>query len=306
MAPSTSPVYPKSIPLITRIRYFFKLHFIKIAVSIILRIVQFPGIRDKSLVPTLIKIDKARPSYNLRVFIPDSYKKGDLLPLYIDIHGGGFAVAAPSGDDKFSATFAKKNNVIVVAIDYPKAPGNPFPAAVNSLLDSVRGVLEDDTLPFDKTKVVLGGFSAGANLALAICQDAALQGKIAGIVAFYPPCDFLLSTPEKLATRPENAPPDDLEHSSKMFDWGYFERGQDLRDPRISVTYAPREKLPAKICIFGCEFDMLCREAEVMARKLAGRNGDDEPCWEENGVRWEKVLGEKHGLYYLDMFIKLC
>lgn len=273
----------------------------KLVVSTILRVVQLPGIRNKDTAPTLIKTDRARPSYSIRVFIPKSYKtENPLLPLYIDVHGGGFAVAAPSGDDIFCAPFAEKNNIIVVSVDYPKAPGSPFPAAVHSLIDSVKGVLEDETIPFDRTKVAVGGFSAGANLSLAICQDEALQGKIGGIVAFYPPCDFLPSISEKLATRPGNAPPDPLEHFATMFDWGYFPKDQDLRDPQLSVTYAPREKLPAKICIVGCEYDLLCDEAHSMAQKWGAigtgeRKGND-LVWEQNGIRWEKVLGEVHGM----------
>jgi acetyl esterase/lipase len=306
----SSPVYPKAFPLLTRIRYFVKIHFMKLAVSTILRIIQLPGIRDKDLVPTLIKTDQARPSYSVRVFIPKSYKAGDpLLPLYIDVHGGGFTIAAPSGDDKFCAPFAEKNNVLVVAIDYPKAPGYPFPAAVNSLIESVKGVLEDETLPFDKTKVAIGGFSAGANLSLAICQDKALQGKIGGIVAFYPPCDFLPTMSEKVASRPKNAPPDDASPLLVMFDWGYFPKDQDLRDPRISVTYAPREKLPAKICIVGCEYDLLCNEGEIMAQKWgaigAGERKGNDLVWEQNGIRWEKVLGENHGTHHLGACIRI-
>jgi hypothetical protein len=68
----------------------------------------------------------------------------------------------------------------------------------------------------------------------------------------------------------------------------------------LSPLYAERDKLPQNLCVFGCEFDMLCREAELFAEKMAGvgsgeRTGSD-ILWEKNNVRWEKILGESHGM----------
>jgi hypothetical protein len=105
-----------------------------------------------------------------------------------------------------------------------------------------------------------------------------------------------------MLTRPKGAavPPDPLEHSVTMFDFGYASAGQDLRDPLLSVRFAERDKLPPKLCIVGCEFDMLCREAELFAEKMAsvgsGERTGSEILWEQNGVRWEKILGELHGM----------
>ena len=84
-----------------------------------------------------------------------------------------------------------------------------------------------------------------------------------------------------------------------MFDFGYVPVGQDLTDPLLSVKYAERQNLPPNLCIIGCEFDLLCREAELFAEKMANvesgeRTGSDD-LWEKGGVRWEKILGEVHG-----------
>lgn len=37
-------------------------------------------------------------------------------------------------------------------------------------------------------------------------------------------------------------------------------------EPRLSSTYANREKLPGKACLVGCELDLICRETEIMAQ----------------------------------------
>lgn len=87
-----------------------------------------------------------------------------------------------------------------------------------------------------------------------------------------------------------------------MLSWGYVGAGQDLRDPRLSPWSVDRGNFPKGICVVGCENDALCAENEAMAERMGdagtesgGRIGD-ELSWEQNGVRWEKILGEDHGM----------
>lgn len=296
-----SPVFSPTRSLWERLTLSIKLRLLKVLVKVYLTIRNLPGIRNKAILPSFTKVYPCQPNLTNRVFIPKSYKSDDaLLPLYLDIHGGGFALGSPVLDDPFSSNFANDNKVIVISLDYPKAPSHPYPAAVDAITDLINSILKDETLPFDKKKIAIGGFSAGANLALAVTQKESLQGKVRAVVAYYPPLDFVTNGREKLLTRPVDAPPDLLEHSMAMFDYGYAKVGQDLRDPLLSPSFAQRNNLPPKLCLIGCEFDLLCREAEIFAEKMAGvgsgeRTGSD-LLWEKNGVRWEKILGEEHGM----------
>ena len=45
--------------------------------------------------PTYTKRYEVRPMLENRFFIPKNWKSGTKLPLYIDIHGGGFALGDP-------------------------------------------------------------------------------------------------------------------------------------------------------------------------------------------------------------------
>ena len=200
----------------------------------------------------------------------------------------------PMFDDKFCSYFSNANKVLVVSLDYPKTPQYQFPAPVEAVVDLVNAVLQDQALPFDKNKVAIGGFSAGANLALAVSQHESLQGKIKGAVPYYPPVDFTTPIAVNLAARPKDAGWDMLEADVPMFNYGYMMPGQDLSDPLLSVTYAPRERLPPKLYIIGCEHDLLCRDAEIMAKKFANIEDTTDITWEKNGVKWEKIAGEIH------------
>jgi len=171
-----------------------RIWFLKSLITFFVVIANLPGLRKYG--PTLIKV--YQKGLSNRVFVPKSWSKGDPpLPLYIDIHGGGFCICSPHVDDRFCTEFSNDNNFLVVSLDYRKAPAHPFPAGVNDLIKAVKSVLNDDTLPFDKNKVAIGGFSAGANLSLSVSQDKSLQGKIGGVVSFYPVVDFTTTTKAK-------------------------------------------------------------------------------------------------------------
>jgi hypothetical protein len=74
---------------------YIKLRLVKALVTVALKIFSLPGIRDAAGQPNYKKVYPSRPSLTNRVFIPKSYRTGDVLPLYIDIHGGGFALCCP-------------------------------------------------------------------------------------------------------------------------------------------------------------------------------------------------------------------
>ena len=92
-----------------------------------------------------------------------------------------------------------------------------------------------------------------------------------------------------------------MESLAPVFNWAYCTHGQDLKDPLLSPFYASSESLPPKIYVFGCELDMLCRESEILAERLAKERSGEAvtpgDIWEKNGIKWERVIGEEHGMY---------
>lgn len=248
--------------------------------------------------PNYTKRYDVRPMLEHRVFLPSSYQPGVKLPLYLDIHGGGFAVGDPQMDDDFCRLFSDNNGFCVVSLNYRKAPGYPFPVAVHDLAAVTKAVLADPDLPIDRTKVAAGGFSAGGNLVLAISQLDDLRDQIKGLIPVYPATDLSLTFRGEMR-KTKDGKPDVLEGMSSLFDWAYIPVGQDRTEPLMSPIYATKEMLPSKIFFIGVEYDCLCQEGNIMAKKLAGVENDPSftggEAWEKNGIKWWMVPDLQHG-----------
>jgi acetyl esterase/lipase len=254
--------------------------------------------------PTLTKCYGRVSSAESRVFIPKSYKHGDVpLPLLIDIHGGGFCIGEPMLDDGDNLILAHTYGFCVVSVPYRLGPKHKFPVAPEDCAAAIAAVLDDDSLPVDKSRVAVAGYSAGANLALTATQLPGVKGRIKGVAAYYPVTNFTISLDEKIAGQKVAPDGKDILHwMSPMFNSGYLEPGVDRTDPLLSPIFANREDLPEKISILGCEYDMLCREAEQMAEDLAaveiGEKAslpDGRLGWTKGNIRWELIEGAKHG-----------
>ena len=257
--------------------------------------------------PTYIKHYPVRPTLDNHVWIPKSYKPGDSapLPLLIDIHGGGFCIGHPFMDDKDCAIYCHEHGFCVVSINYRKAPDYPFPIPVEDAAALIQAVLDDPELPVDKSKVAVVGYSAGGNLTLTATQMDGIYDRVKAVVAFYPVTDFVRTLDMRVA---DSTPPpgreDILIKMSRAFNWFYLRGSSTLKDPLLSPLYVVRNKLPQKLFILGCEYDILFGEARDAAEKYAelepagtrkvplenGRTG-----WKCGNVVWEELKGLEHG-----------
>jgi acetyl esterase/lipase len=167
--------------LFTRIGFIVRLYVIKAAVRLFV-LVRRVKAAPASERPTYTKCYPVRPNLVNHVWIPRSYKPGfsPLLPLLIDIHGGGFCIGHPTVDDTDNAILCHKHGICVVSINYRKAPAYPFPTPVEDVAALIEAVLDDAELPVDKSRVAVAGYSAGGNLCLAAPQLSGLNKRIKG------------------------------------------------------------------------------------------------------------------------------
>ncbi len=139
-------------------------------------------------------IDSEAGKVRTRVF---RHNSGGSQPCLIYMHGGAWMQGSPETHWDITSRIASFSRQTVVSIDYAKAPEHPFPAAITQSAAVVEWVFANaSTLGIDQPKISIGGDSAGANLAAALCimfRDA--PEKLIAQLLVYPACDFDRSRP---------------------------------------------------------------------------------------------------------------
>ena len=91
------------------------------------------------------------------------------LPVLVYIHGGGFVWNSIDTHDRLMREYAAGSGCAVVGPDYALSPEAPFPQALEECAAVVRWIARQGAeWGLDASRIVLGGDSAGGNLALAV------------------------------------------------------------------------------------------------------------------------------------------
>lgn len=89
-------------------------------------------------------------------------------PALIYVHGACWVAGSLDSHDEVARYLALRGGTKVIAIDYRLAPEHRFPAALDDVHDTIRWVsYHADELGIDRSRIALGGESAGAHLAAA-------------------------------------------------------------------------------------------------------------------------------------------
>ncbi|MBC3192977.1 alpha/beta hydrolase fold domain-containing protein [Pseudonocardia sp. C8] len=105
------------------------------------------------------------------------------LPVLVYLHGGGWVLGAPSTHRRLARDIAGLGLVVVV-VDYRRAPRHRFPAAVDDTTDAIEWARRHaSTWGGDPDRMVVAGDSAGANLAAAALALGA-EGCSAAVLAY--------------------------------------------------------------------------------------------------------------------------
>lgn len=121
------------------------------------------------------------------------------LPVLIYIHGGGWVWGSIDTHDKLMRAYAAASGCAVLGPDYSLSPESVFPTALEECAAVLRYVAERGTeLGLDPSRIILGGDSAGANLAAGVALLNAEQPepvKLKGLLLNYGVFDHVLDTP---------------------------------------------------------------------------------------------------------------
>jgi acetyl esterase/lipase len=115
--------------------------------------------------PSPMAVDRSIPgpagSIPLRVFVPETVRGA-----YLHIHGGGFVLGEACASDQRNAEIAQRCDVAVVSVDYRLAPEDPYPAGPDDCEAAALWLVANAQAEFGTTSLLIGGESAGANLAV--------------------------------------------------------------------------------------------------------------------------------------------
>lgn len=213
-----------------------------------------------------LTIDGPRGPIPARLFVPDGQRSDGLV---VWCHGGGWLQGGLVSHDPTFRRLAAASGCRLVAVDYRLAPEHPFPAGLDDTLAALAWVKENAaSFGADPELVVLGGDSAGANLALVASLEAGStrSGPVLQVLC-YPPLgpELLTDSLHEFATGYA------LTAKEMSFCWRtYLPEGIDHADRRISpllrqdLVVAP----PTIIAVAG--FDPLRDEGLAFAGLLEG------------------------------------
>lgn len=156
------------------------------------RLAMAPGKRIVGPVPDVPTSDvtvrtRDGADIRLRVYAPP----GATAPV-LYAHGGGFVFGGIASCDHICRRLAVEAGVVVVSVEYRLAPEHRFPGPLQDCEDAVDWLLAQ---PWDATRLVVAGDSAGGNLAAALALRLRDRGTpLAGQLLIYPALDMTASS----------------------------------------------------------------------------------------------------------------
>ena len=171
----------------------------------------------------------------VRVFTPEGTGP---FPVYVSFHGGGWWMGNIAMTESECRHIVRDVGCVVVSIDYHLAPEHKFPIPLEDCYAATTWVVEHAAeLDVDADRVVVGGGSAGGNLAAAVALMARDRGgpKLLLQVLDVPVTDSRMKTP----SMEENAQGYLLTKEFLQQAWDLYLRGpDDARNPYASPAFA--------------------------------------------------------------------
>lgn len=115
-----------------------------------------------------VKIPTNRKHISAHLFEPA--KATENAPCLVYFHGGGFVLQAAPYHYALVRKYAELTPCKVLLVHYRLAPKHPFPIPVGNCYTALEWLFANsEKLGVDKNRVVVGGDSAGGNLAACVC-----------------------------------------------------------------------------------------------------------------------------------------
>ena len=202
---------------------------------------------------------------------PRSLTQSDTAPICLYLHGGAFAMGGLNSHRDLAAQLAQRAQIRLLMVDYRLAPEHPFPAALDDVLAVYRALLAQG---IPAQRLLLGGDSAGGNLALGTAQAIQAQGLAppAALVLFSPWLDLTGHSPSRQANAAS-----DVMLSQQVLDEAaaLYAPGLPLDDARLSPLFGPLAGLPPCLMV-ASSAEILIDDARRLKQLLLAAGGQVE------------------------------
>ena len=171
------------------------------------------------------------------------------------IHGGGFVLFSVDTHDRLMREYAERAGILVIGINYTRAPDAKFPQPIEECIDTVDWLIAHAAeIGFDTAQFFVGGDSAGGHLSLCTAMHYRDLGQspIRGLVLNY--TGFSTDLYQDSVVRYGAG---DFGLSLHMMVWfyrNYLGRKEDYTDPRMNLLDADLRGIPpAFLVITECD-----------------------------------------------------
>ena len=191
-------------------------------------------------------------------------------PLHVFLHGGGWCIGTLEERDPRCREISAGATCTVASVDYRMAPENAYPTPPEDCYAALCWLVEHaDELGIDAARVSIGGESAGANLAAAVCLIA--RDREGPTIRYQwldvPAVDLTMSQPSV------HEVPDghllDLAAIEEFLDAYLMGDRAKATEPYASPLHAPDLSGLPPAWITSCEFDKLRDDGVAYAKALA-------------------------------------
>ena len=229
------------------------------------------------------------PTSNLpiRIYRPSEENN---LPALVFFHGGGWVLNFLDIYEPALRKIAKNGNLVIIAVEYQKAPEHPYPAPLDDCYATLKWVIENAAeLGIDLAAIGVGGDSAGGNLASSVALKACSEQLIslAFQLLIYPCNDYQMNYPS--ATNYSQGY--GLTTQAMKWFWDqYLSKVEDREDPYAVPVKANSLRGVAPAILIAAEFDPLTDDVKNYYQRLIK---DSVPAI------YKEFAGQIHGFFNL-------
>ncbi len=211
----------------------------------------------------------ARPAGEIPVRIYTPAGAGPFGAL-VYFHGGGWVVGSIAMVDDVCRRLANAAGCVVISVDYRLAPEHRFPAGPEDCYAAARWAADNASAGgWDRTRIAVGGTSAGGTLATAVAMMARDRGgpSLAFQLFVYPATQRELTTPSHSQFANDNYYV--LSRADMEWFWGhYLAAPADAANPYACPARAASLAGLPPAMVITAEYDPLRDEGEAYAARL--------------------------------------